>query len=106
MTHSEELFGTLRVAARAASACEYQSEMVRSALNHALSIARTFDERERVRVACRGVAKRLASLPKKHEWPYDCENPPFKHPPSESARALELKLEDKRRRWRELNPEA
>lgn len=102
---SDELFDASRVVFAATSACEYQHEIVRAAMAHLLNIARTFDERERVRVACRGVVKRLRAIPGKHDWPYDCENPPFKHQPSESARALEAKLEEKRRRWRELNPD-
>lgn len=87
-THTEEFFATLRVLAQAQFLCGSGGDQVLlAAMEHALSIAKSFDERFRARARCH----RAAEI--QHErgtsWPFDCSNLKFKHQPSREVLALE-----------------
>ena len=73
--------------------------MARAAMEHALDIARTFDERERSRAACR-YAKRAAQK-FGETWSFDCENPEFRHPVSADVLAVEAEVAASRKQPRQ-----
>lgn len=89
--YSDELFGTERVLVEALSACSSEGVALGVvAMNHGLEIAGTFDERDRMRGACRYARKHASG----HAlWPFDCEALPFKKPVSEAVLAAEAELE-------------
>ncbi len=108
--YSDELFSTLRVLAHQACEPQFALQMKEVAMKHAIGIAKTFDERERVRRWCRTVrfdsnleAKRASTV---FQWPFDCENLPFKHQPSPEVLAVEAELEAKRKAAAEHNSSA
>lgn len=108
-TYSNELTSTLILLSE--YACGRDGfELYIHAMNHALSIAQTFNERERVMAWCRYSERQTAhynlrrveklrwflhSEPE-YVWPFDCENLPFKHQPSAEVLAVEAELAAKR----------
>ncbi len=93
---SSELSGAARVVVRAMSRCGYQGlPMARAAMEHALDITTTFDERERIRASCRYAAN--AAMRFGRSWPFDCENLPFKKSVSSEVLAVEAEVVADRR---------
>jgi hypothetical protein len=95
-TYSEELFSTLSVVSRATWwSCDAEStEVLVSAMNHALNISATLDERARSRSMCLLAAHKLEA--EGLSWPFDCRNLQFNHQPSSEVLAIERELEAKR----------
>jgi hypothetical protein len=68
-----------------------------AAMQHALNLAETFDERRRAQSSCLGAESDIRRMTHDKEatkrlWPFDCRNLPFAKPPSEEALAMEREL--------------
>lgn len=94
-TRSDELFDTEGVVIEVTAKCGSQGLLMAiAAMTHALEIAATYDERERVRAAC-GYAKKHISA--ETNWPFDCENLQFENPVSDEVLAVEAEVAADRR---------
>ncbi len=95
-TRSDELFGTQTTVVDVMSRCGHQGlPMARAAMEHALDIAETFDERERTRASCLYAMDAATKFGR--SWPFDCENLPFKKPVSAEVLAVEAEVVADRR---------
>lgn len=93
-TRSDELLATLMIAGQ--RLCDpTRTEVSAAALSHALSIAKTFDERERVRATCGLAAEQSQTAGLATSWSFDCNNLPFRHQPSDEVLATEAAIEVK-----------
>lgn len=102
LSYSDEFFATIRVLSRASSACESEaSEMFVAAMSHALDIAVTLDERDRLRAMCLLASDHLAPSGR---WPFDCENLRFKYQPSGEVLKAEAEIAARRSAPRARNP--
>jgi hypothetical protein len=101
---SEELFDTLSIVMY--DACSLPGfELSVVAMRHGVEIAETYDERDRTRSACISARNSIAKANEsraeaKHwfrrfepdyVWPFDCDNLPFKKPPSPEVLAVEAR---------------
>lgn len=95
-SYSEELFATLRVVAQARFICgSAGDDVLIAAMDHAISIAKSFDERFRTRGRCHRAAVILGR--RDSAWPFDCDNLGFKHQPSALVLAVETDLRAQRK---------
>lgn len=84
--------------ADAASTCGRQGLTVgEAAMRDALVQAKTFDERFKVRAACRYANTRIRRQWPDSAWPFDCDNLPFRQKPSAEVLAAEAELEARRK---------
>jgi hypothetical protein len=68
---------------------EPRSEGHIAALAHAISMAKTLNERDRVRAGCRAMTTLIDNGT---HFPFDCDNLPFKHEPSPEVLAVEAEI--------------
>lgn len=95
-TRSAELFSTTHLIVKAMSVCDPVGlPMASAAMERALEIAKTYDERERTHAAC--LYAKSAAVGAKREWPFDCEHLPFKKPVSAEVLAVEAEVAEDRR---------
>jgi hypothetical protein len=91
-TRSDEVFETLTIAGH--RFCEpIGTEASVAAMKHALFIAKTFTERERVRATCALAAEHARLAASGSAWPFDCNNLFFKHQPTDQVLAAEAEIE-------------
>jgi hypothetical protein len=104
LTFSEEFFSTTTVIDLSLSQhCGSAGIPVAAfAMQRALQIAETFDERVRARATCRGAKSDISRMIRDKEaakrlWPFDCKNLAFAKSPSKETLAMERELRKQER---------
>lgn len=105
VTYADSLLASTFVVTEGISACGRAGlPLAIRAMQYSIESASTFDERDRARSACGFARQRLQHYEYGLEqWPFDCDNLPFKHQPSPEVFAVEAELAAKRKAAAERN---
>jgi hypothetical protein len=96
--YSMDLASMVGLITNGASTCNHAGlPVAERAMSEALRIARTFDERLKVRAACKYAAISVHKRWTNDRWPFDCNHLPFEQMPSPQVLAVEAQLEAERK---------